>query len=144
MRLEEPPVQWAFRSKRSEASTRRLPEIIINGRKRTRRDVLRIGGFKGGQMKPSAKIISYVIALGVTTAMVPQASAQAPPTSPPAPQHQAPAPQQTQPQPQTNTHEKAKGAAAGAAIGAATGGSAAKGAVVGAGHSRRQERRSNR
>ena len=51
-------------------------------------------------MKPSANIISFVIALGVTTAMVPQAAA---------------APQQTQPQPEKNTHEKAKGAAAGAA-----------------------------
>ena len=94
---------------------------------------------RGGQMKRSAKIISYVIAIGLTTATVPQASAQAqtPPPAPPAAQQPQPQPQ-SQPKAQKDTHDKARGAAAGAAIGAATTGNAAKGAVVGAGHSRRQ------
>jgi fructose-bisphosphate aldolase class 1 len=47
---------------------------------------------KGGQMKPLAKVMSFV-ALSMTTAMVPQATAQTPPAAT-APQQQA------QPQPQ--------------------------------------------
>lgn len=103
------------------------------------------GGLKGGHMKRSAKTMSFVIALGVTTSMVPQTSAQTPPPSAP---QQAPDPQPTQPQPQKSTQEKAKekarGAAGGALIGGAMGGHAAAGAVIGAGHSLRQERRGNR
>jgi hypothetical protein len=54
-------------------------------------------------MKRSARIISLVTALGLTTAMVPQSSSQAPPPTQPPPEF-AP-PQQTQPRPQKDTHE---------------------------------------
>jgi hypothetical protein len=86
-------------------------------------------------MKHSLRVMGLVTAIAVTSAILPQGSAQTQSAAPP------PA---TQAQPQKNTGEKAKGAAAGAAIGAATGGSAAKGAVVGAGHSRREDRRTER
>ena len=83
-------------------------------------------------MKPLVRVLSFGVALSFTTALVPLASAQAQPTSPPPVQQQKP------------EHPKANGAAKGAALGAMTGGNAAKGAVIGAGHSRREERRSNR
>ena len=137
-RVLRPTDSWSGSKLNGQQSRRPNSKVLAQNGSR------RICRHKVGQMKPS-KIISCVIALGVTTAMVPQASAQAPPPSP-APQ-QAPAPQQTQPQPQKSTQQKAKdkakGAAAGAAIGAATG-NAARGAVIGAGHSRREERRANR
>jgi hypothetical protein len=95
-------------------------------------------------MKHSAKVMSLAMALSVTTAMVPQGSAQTQPPNAGAPQGATPAQQQTQTQQQQTTHPKAKGEAAGAAVGTMTTGNAAKGAVVGAGHSRRQEGRTNR
>jgi hypothetical protein len=80
-------------------------------------------------MKRSAKIMSLAMALSVTAAMVPLASAQSNP--PPASSTQQYA------------HPKANGAAKGAIIGGAMG-NAGAGAVIGAGHSRRQERRDKR
>jgi serine/threonine protein kinase len=116
--------------------------------------VLLIGteGPEGGQMKRSAKVISFVLACAVTPAIVPQAVAQTQPANPGTPPAATQTPQQNQSKQQTQAKQqqntqgpanRAKGAAAGAAIGAATG-NAAGGAVIGAGHSRRQERRSNR
>jgi hypothetical protein len=77
-------------------------------------------------VKHSARVISLLIGLG--GAVVPAVVAQT-----------APPPTQTQ----ESSHPKASGAAKGAAIGA-MGGNAAKGAVIGAGHSRREERRTER
>ena len=88
-------------------------------------------------MKHSLRVIGFVTAISVMSAILPPAAAQTEPaksTPPPA----------TQPQPEKQSGEKAKGAAKGAALGAATGGSAAKGAVVGAGHNRREDRRTER
>jgi hypothetical protein len=82
-------------------------------------------------MKHSARVMSLLMAL--SGAVVPAALAQTPPAQTP------PAQTQTQKPP----HPKASGAAKGAAIGA-VGGNAAKGAVIGAGHSRREERRTER
>jgi len=65
-------------------------------------------------MKHSAKLMSLVMPLSLTTEIVPVALAQTPPA------------QELQ-----NTHSRAKGAAAGAAIGAVSG-NAAKGAAAGA------------
>jgi predicted lipid-binding transport protein (Tim44 family) len=89
-------------------------------------------------MKHYLRLMSFVAAIFLTSAIFPSASAQSQPAK------STPTPPAKQAEPQKNTGEKAKGAAAGAAIGAATGGSAAKGAVVGAGHSRREERRTER
>jgi hypothetical protein len=112
----------------------------------------RVGLKKGGQMKQSAKFLTFVMALS-TSAMVPPASGQTQPANPGTPPAATPAQQQTQTQQKTqdqqkqqNTHSRAKGAAAGAAIGAATG-NAARGAAVGAvvgGTQQRQERRQQR
>jgi hypothetical protein len=78
-----------------------------------------------------------IIALSLTTALLPLASAQTQPTT-------APPATQTQPtQQQQYKHPKARGAAGGAIIGGAMG-NAGAGAVLGMGHSRRQERRTNR
>jgi hypothetical protein len=63
-------------------------------------------------MKHSVKVMSFVMALSGTTAMVPQASAQTQP---------AKTQQPSQAQQHENTHSRAKGAAAGAAVGAISG-----------------------
>jgi len=91
-------------------------------------------------MKYSAKIMTFVMALSVTTSM--ESYAQTSPAATPD-QQQPQVKQQPQAKQQQDKHPKAKGAAAGAVVGAASG-NAAKGAVIGAGHSRRQERRGNR
>ena len=83
-------------------------------------------------MKPSAKVMSIVMALFLTSTMVPQASAQTGPAA-------TPAQQQTQVEQQPITHRKAKGSADGAAVGAVVGNAAT---VIGAAHSHRQHRRS--
>jgi hypothetical protein len=88
-------------------------------------------------MRFSVRLLSCVMALSLTTALVPQASAQSQTTTaPPATQTQTPQQQQYQ-------HPKARGAAGGALIGGAMG-NAGAGAVLGMGHSRRQQRRTNR
>jgi hypothetical protein len=84
-------------------------------------------------MKLSEKIMSFVMALSLTTAMVPQASAQTQPANSGAPQTATPAQKQTPAQQQQKTHSRAKGAAAGAAVG----GTHAR-------HARREERRITR
>jgi hypothetical protein len=95
-------------------------------------------------MKLSTKDIVSWISLTLTTAIGPQTLAQTQPAAPlsPAQIQQL----RTQQQPQTNQqyqHPKARGAAGGAVIETAAG-NAAAGAVIGAGHSRREQRRSNR
>ena len=79
-------------------------------------------------MKHSLRVMSFAMAISVTSAILPLATAQTQPatSTPPPPATQA-QPPTTQAQPQKNTHDKAKGAAAGAAIGAATTGNAATG-----------------
>jgi hypothetical protein len=126
---------------KSACATKKASQIV--GKPRSAGWVLLIGtgGLKGGQMKRSARVMSFMLACAVTPAVVAQTSAHRQPANPTGP----PATTQTQQQKSTQgTANRAKGAAAGAAIGAATTGNAAAGAVVGAGHSRRQERRSNR
>jgi pimeloyl-ACP methyl ester carboxylesterase len=95
----------------------------------------------------SATEQAFVVALAMTSAIVPQASAQTQTPTQTQPQQQQQNQQQTQTKDKSKgsanreAGDKAKGAAAGAAIGAVGGGNAAAGAVIGAGHSRRQDRR---
>jgi hypothetical protein len=87
-------------------------------------------------MKRSVKVVTFVMALSLTP-LGPLASAQSQPaTAPPATQAQPSQQQQYQ-------HPKARGAAGGAIIGGAMG-NAGAGAVLGMGHSRREQRRTNR
>jgi hypothetical protein len=98
-----------------------------------------LGDQKEVTMKHSARVMSLLMAL--SGAVAPAALAQSPPAQTPPPA--TPPPQTAPAKPPEAAHPKASGAAKGAAIGA-MGGNAAKGAVIGAGHSRRDERRTNR
>jgi hypothetical protein len=123
----------------SRKSNHRTVQTITNNRQwpHSNRMADRNWDQKEAFMKHTVRVMSLLMAL---SGVVPAAPAQTPPAqTPPAQTPPAqPPPAATQPH-----HPKANGAAKGAAIGA-MGGNAAKGAVIGAGHSRREERRTER
>ena len=77
-------------------------------------------------MKTLRTLILLVMALAVTTAMVPLASSQTPPPAQEPPPAQQPPPAEEQ----HNSHPVAKGAAAGAAFGAASSATGGSGTTV--------------